>query len=77
VVVPASMSVALGVNENIEPTWTRVAGVPEIAGGVFGDVTVIANAGSGAEAWPSVTLITILGARRRSSRRACLATRLS
>src|SRR6185503_19935791 len=58
-VVTASASLATGVKEKLEPTCTRIAGVPEIAGGVFDDATVIENTGSAADAVPSPTLITM------------------
>src|SRR5512139_4271200 len=59
-VVPALASLAVGVNVYCVPTVAVVAGVPEITGGVFEEATVIANAGSGVDALPSLTLITML-----------------
>jgi len=59
-VVPASTSFAVGVNVYCVPTVAVVGGVPEIVGGVLDDATVIANAGSGVDALPSLTLITML-----------------
>ena len=42
------------------PTVAVAGGVPEIVGGWFAALTVIANAGSAADALPSLTLITML-----------------
>jgi hypothetical protein len=53
-------SLAVGVNVYCVPTVAVVGGAPEITGGVFDDATVIENAGSGVEALPSLTLITML-----------------
>src|SRR5512139_2147970 len=58
-VVPAFASLAVGVNVYCVPTVAVVGGVPEITGGVFEDATVIENAGSGVDALPSLTLITM------------------
>src|SRR5688572_4784406 len=58
--VPPSASPAVGVNVYCVPTVAVVGGVPEIVGGVFDDATVIANAGSAADALPSLTLMTML-----------------
>jgi len=58
--VPPFASLAVGVNAYCVPAVAVVGGVPEITGGVFDDTTVIENAGSGVDALPSLTLITML-----------------
>src|SRR5256885_1389465 len=56
-VVPASGSLAVGVNVYSVPTLSVVGGLPEIVGAAF--ATVIENAGSAAEALPSLTATTM------------------
>src|SRR6185295_1512446 len=58
--VPPFASLAVGVNVYCVPAVAVVGGVPEITGGVFEDTTVIANAGNGVDALPSLTLMTML-----------------
>ncbi len=58
--VPPLASLAVGVNDYGVPTVTVGGGVPEIVGAVFEDATVMANAGSGVDAVPSLTLMTML-----------------
>src|SRR5579864_4669959 len=50
---------AVGVKEYAWPSLTCVAGVPLIVGGTA--LTWILNAGSEADSWPSLTLITMFG----------------
>jgi hypothetical protein len=58
--VSPSASAPVGVNENCVPTVAVVGGAPEIVGAAFDADTVIANAGSGVDAVPSLTLMTML-----------------
>jgi hypothetical protein len=57
--VPPLASFAVGVNEYCAPTVAVVGGVPVMVGAVFDEATVMENAGSGVEAVPSLTLMTM------------------